>query len=271
MAEYLARTISRAFNQLLLLFGGVLLLAFLLCAVAGQIRSAGSSVFGNGYYYFVAPGIVCHETGHALGCLLTGTKILHFEPFKPNGNQLGYVVIERRDGNPLWRAGEFLIGLGPVWFGCVVIWILTRIFFRNRVLPVLETSCSSGVFSSGALVSSRKYWFRVLGAAWLMFKSVFKIWKLRSTASIVYLYLVFCIASEMGLSGEDLRNMLFGFACVCIVFLVLNIVPAVGTALNKCVFFVSEKMFPVHVMMMFVLIVDFLFTVLLVWPTSFLR
>jgi hypothetical protein len=180
-------------------------------------------------------------------------------------------VIERRDGNTLWRAGEFLIGLGPVWFGCMMIWILTKIFFRNCVFFGFETSYSSGVFSSGTLISSGKYWFRVLGAAWLMFKSVFKIWQLRSTASIVYLYLIFCIASEMGLSGEDLHNMLFGFACLCIVFLVLNIVPTVGTALSRCVFFVSEKMFPVHVMMMFVLIVNFLFTVLLVWPTSFLR
>ena len=75
----------------------------------------------------------------------------------------------------------------------------------------------------------------------------------------------------MGLSGEDLHNMLFGFACICIIFLALNIVPAVGRTLNKYVFFVSKKMFPVHAMMMFVLIVNFLFTVLLVWPTSFLR
>ena len=95
MADYLTRTFSRTFNQLLLLFGGVLLLAFLLCTVAEQIRGAGTSVFGRGYYYFVAPGVACHETGHALGCLMTGTKIHRFEPFRPNGNQLGYVVIER--------------------------------------------------------------------------------------------------------------------------------------------------------------------------------
>ena len=67
MVDYLTRTLSRALNQLLLLFGGVLVLAFLLCMAAGEIRGVGASVLGRGYYYIVAPGVVCHETGHALG------------------------------------------------------------------------------------------------------------------------------------------------------------------------------------------------------------
>jgi hypothetical protein len=114
-------------------------LAFLLCVVAGEIRGAGASVLGRGYYYMVAPGVVCHETGHALGCLMTGTKILHFEPFKPNGDQLGHVVIERKHGSFLWRAGEFLIGVGPIWFGCLMIWLITRLFAKSCSLPDFDT------------------------------------------------------------------------------------------------------------------------------------
>ena len=265
MADYLTRTFSRTFNQLLLLFGGVLLLAFLLCTVAEQIRGAGTSVFGRGYYYFVAPGVVCHETGHALGCLMTGTKIHRFEPFRPNGNQLGYVEIERKAGNPLWRAGEFLIGLGPVWFGCLVIWLLTKLLARSCALPNFDA-----LFPLDPLPSSRVYWGRALKASWLMFKSAFGVWKWRSTLNIVYLYLVFCIASEMGLSYEDLSGMWVGFACICIVFLLLNIVPAVGMAVSGWTLRICRKLFPVHVLMLFVLIVDFLFVVLFVWPIRFL-
>ena len=265
MANYLTRTFSRAFNQLLLLFGGVLLLAFLLCVVAEQIRGAGSSVLGRGYYYLVAPGVVCHETGHALGCLMTGTKIVHFEPFRPQGNQLGHVVIERKSGNPLWRAGEFLIALGPIWFGCIVIWLLTRLFARSCSLPDFNS-----LFPVDPIPSSRVYWTRTFKAAWVMFKTAFKIWRWRSTLNIIYLYLIFCIASEMGLSFEDLSAMWFGFACICVIFVLLNVFPAVGVMVSGLTFRICQKLFPIHVLMLFVLIVDFLFVVLFVWPLSLL-
>ena len=263
MANYLTRTFSRALNQLLLLFGGVLLLAFLLCAVAEQIRGAGSSVLGRGYYYLVAPGVVCHETGHALGCLMTGTKIVHFEPFRPHGDQLGHVIIERKDGNPLWRASEFLIALGPIWFGCIVIWLFTKLFARSCSLPDFNS-----LFPMDPVPSSRVYWFRAFKAAWLMFKNAFKIWKWRSTLNIIYLYLIFCVASEMGLSLEDLSAMWFGFVCICIIFVILNIFPPVGILVSGWTFRICRKLFPVHVLMLFVLIVDFLFVVLFVWPLS---
>ena len=264
MADYLTRTFSRTLNQLLLLFGGVLVLAFLLCAVAGQIRGAGASVLGRSYYYLVAPGVVCHETGHALGCLMTGTKIVRFKPFCPKGNQLGYVAIERGSGGPLWRAREFFIGLGPVWFGCLMIWLLTKLFARSCSLPDFDS-----LFPIDPFPSSRVYWARSLKSSWLMFKTVFKVWKWRSTLNVLYLYLVFCIASEMGLSFEDLSGMWFGFACICSIFLLLNALPMVGTAISGWVARFSRKLFPVHVLMLFVLIVDFLFVVIFVWPIEF--
>ena len=265
MSDYLTRTFSRALNQLLLLFGGVLTLAFLLCVVAGQIRGAGASVLGRGYYYMVAPGVVCHETGHALGCLMTGTKIVHFEPFRPNGNQLGCVIIERKDGNPLWRIAEFVIGFGPVWFGCLMIWSLTRLFSKSCSLPDFNA-----MFPLDPIPSSRLYWFRALKASWMMFKSAFKVWKWRLTLNVVYLYLIFCIASEMGLSYEDLSGMWVGFACICGVFVLLNVIPAVGMAVSGWTFRICRKLFQVHVLMLFVLIVDFLFVALFVWPIRFL-
>lgn len=264
MADYLTRTLSRALNQLLLLFGGMLVLAFLLCVVAGEIRGAGASVLGRGYYYMVAPGVVCHETGHALGCLMTGTKILHFEPFRPNGDQLGHVVIERKRGSFLWRAGEFLIGIGPIWFGCLMIWLITRLFAKSCSLPDFDT-----LFPLEPMPSSWLYWRRTVKAAWLMFKKAFKVWKWRSTLNVVYLYLIFCIASEMGLSYEDLSGMWAGFTCICCILVLLNIVPAVGIVVSGWTYRFCRKLFPVHALMLFVLMVDCLFVVLFVWPVRF--
>jgi hypothetical protein len=261
MTGYLSRTFSRALNQLLLLFGGVLLLAFLLCVVAEQIRGAGTSVLGRGYYYAVAPGVVCHETGHALGCLLTGTKIVHFEPFKFNGDQLGHVIIESGDGNPLRRICWFLIGFGPIWFGCLIIWLLTKLFAKSCSLPDFDT-----LFPLDPLPSSRVYWWRALKTACRILKSVFIGWKSRPILKVVCLYLIFCIVSEMGLSCEDLSGMWGGFAYICCIFVLLNIVPMIGIAVSGWTLRFCRKLFPVHVLMLFVLVVDFMVVVIFVWP-----
>ena len=261
MADYLTRLFARALNQLLLLFGGMLTLAFLLCLVAGQIRGAGATVFGKGYYYFVAPGVVCHETGHALGCLLTGTKIVKFEPFRPRGDSLGQVVAAQKEGSLAGQIAMVLIGSGPVWFGCLVIGALAKWLAAGGMGPEGgATGIADGFLSSGA------YWKQVVQAAWGMSRRVFRWKNWLSTRNVLCLYLIFCVASEMGMSPEDFHAMRWGLACLGGLFLVLNLVPAIGLATSRFAFRVSCRLFPVHVLMVFVLLADFLFVVLLVWP-----
>lgn len=263
MADYLTRTLARAFNQFLLLFGGVLLLAVLLCAVASQIRGAGESALGRNYYYLVAPGVVCHETGHALGCLLTGTKIHHFSPFRPHGRELGSVTFYRKDG--VWgHVSRFLIASGPIWFGCLVIIILTKLFAR-RCGGLMPAADPSGDF----MLSSRSYWCGTIKAAGGMLCNVFRVWHWKSSLDVLYLYLIFCIASEMGLSDVDLDGTWIGMICICVAFLVLNVIPAVGICMSKLAFRACRWIFPIHVTMMFVLVLDFVFVLLFVWPIRF--
>ncbi len=101
MIGYIAAALVRTVAEWLLLFGGVFALAVALWFVSQAIRGYGAGLLGRRYYYLVAPGVACHETGHALGCVLTGTKILEFVPFRPEGNTLGYVNHEVRPG--LWQ------------------------------------------------------------------------------------------------------------------------------------------------------------------------
>ena len=263
MADYLTRTLARAINQFLLLFGGIFLLALLLCAVASQIRGAGESALGRNYYYIVAPGVVCHETGHALGCLLTGTRISRFEPFRPHGRELGSVTFFTKDG--VWgHVSKFIIASGPVWFGCLVILLLTKLFTRRSgsLIPTADASIEH-------LFSSRSYWSDTLKTAGRMLLNVFRVWHWKSSLDIIYLYLIFCIASEMGLSDVDLDCTWIGVICLCAAFLALNIVPVIGTCVSKVAFRACRWLFPIHTTMMFVLVLDFVFVLLFVWPVRF--
>lgn len=262
MANYLTGVFSRALNQLLLLFGGVFLLAFLLCHVAGAIRGAGESLLGRGYYYLVAPGVVCHETGHALGCLMTGTKIANFEPFRPQGDTLGYVQYRySMDEGLVSSLRHLVIGTGPVWFGCLMIWLCAKFFAGTVFLPKF-----SEAFPLDPYPDSKRYWLTALKTSWRMAWNTIRVWRWKSTANVAYLYLVFCIASEMTLSWEDVSGAWRGFVALAILFVLLNAIPWVGRRIGLLSWNAAPFLFKVHVVMIFVLLGDCVFAVLFVLP-----
>ena len=266
MASYLTRLFSNALNQLLLLFGGVFVFAFLLSFVSGLIREGGERVMGRSYYYLVAPGVVCHETGHALGCILTGTKIVEIEPFRPQGNQLGRVTFRPHPPLSPLRALEFVAATGPVWFGCLVIALLTK-FLGWHATGRQEQIPSEVLLANGPMESAR-YWFAVVKSALTRLRGIFHIWHWRNTLNVVYLYLVFCIVSEMTLSTADLEIMWPGFLVICVAFLALNAISPVGGLVYRVVFHLRRFLFDLHSLICFVLLGDVMFLLLFFIPIT---
>ena len=143
------------------------------------------------YYYLVAPGVACHETGHALGCLLTGTKIAEFVPFKPSSDgTLGYVSHELPDGGSfLGNVAQFVISTGPVWFGSAVILGLSCLVGGAGLLPDVQS-----YFPEGTPPATWEYVSNVFLAAFQMLRNAVCVWNWRSPWIAFYLYAVFCIA-----------------------------------------------------------------------------
>lgn len=84
--------------------------------------TAGSRVV---FYLFVAPGVILHETAHYLACILTGTRVADFAPFRPglqpDGRlQLGYVRHARRG-----ILVEAFIGLAPLLLNTLGVLLVT--------------------------------------------------------------------------------------------------------------------------------------------------
>ena len=254
--HYITAAAARTGVQLLVVFGIMFALAVVLWLVSQGIRGMISSRIGMIYYYLVAPGVVCHETGHALGCLLTGTKIAEFVPFRPSSDgTLGYVSHELPDGGSfLGNVAQFVISTGPVWLGSAVILCLSYLVGGSGFLPDVQT-----YFLDGTPPATWEYVSNVFLAAWQMLRNAAYVWNWRSPWISLYLYAVFCIASEITLSGSDLKGMWKGCAAIVVVLFGVNLLPYVGECLNAGIVWTKPYLFLVQVVLAFVLLLDGIF------------
>lgn len=248
--DYLFSAVERAMFEIAILFGGVFALATALWFASQRLRGDGYSRFGRAYVYFVAPGVVCHETGHALGCLLTGTRIVEFVPFRLSGNELGHVT-HVRPRTFFGQIANFFISTGPVWFGCLMIFLLARILGGREFLEGLEALSPGGGSIAG--------YCRCVagGAAWMM-QTVLSPSNWGSISFPVCFYLIFCIASEITLSPPDLQSTWRGFASLVAAILLLNLMPVVSAWFCLFVDGIIPYLFVLHSLLLFALLFDLL-------------
>ena len=254
--HYITTAVVWTGAQLLVVFGVVFVLAIVLWFVSQGIRGMVSARIGMLYYYLVALGVACHETGHALGCILTGTKIVEFVPFKPSSDgTLGYVSHELPDGGSfLGNVAQFVISTGPIWFGSAVILILSYLVGGAGLLPDMWS-----YFPEGTPPATWEYVSNIFLAAFQMLRNAVCVWNWRSPWIALYLYAVFCIASEITLSGPDLKGMWKGCAAIVVVVLGVNLFPYVGGWLNMGIVWAKPYLFLVQTVLAFVLLMDLAF------------
>ena len=250
MMHYIVGVIGRTWWQLFQLFAVPFTLAVALQWVGGKIRRKGVGSVGDAYWYFVAPGVACHETGHAAGCLITGCKIHAFVPFtRADDGTLGYVRHDVKGG--VWGGiSSFLISSGPVWFGCLVVVLLTRLFGGAGYVA------RYGDFFSNDTVPGLLEYAWGLGRAAMGFISSLFVDGTWGWGFAIWLYLVFCIASEIGLSGVDLQHMWRGVAVIALAFLLVNLIPPVGRCVSAGIFIALPWLFKLHVLMLVALEVN---------------
>lgn len=262
--QYLTTAAARTSAQLLVVFGVVFALAVVLWFVSQGMRGCAAGRLGMAYYWLVAPGVACHETGHALGCVLTGTRITKFVPFCPSSDgTLGYVEHEQPDGGSfLGHIASFVISTGPIWFGSGLIMLLSWLMGGNGFLPDFNA-----YFPKGTPPATWGYVSAVFSAAFEMLCHAACFWHWRTAWTALYVYAVFCIASEITLSGIDLKHMWKGAGVIVLVLFGINLLPYVGGWINMGVVLVKPMLFVAQVVLAFVLMLDVVFFAV-VWCVS---
>lgn len=251
MLDYLDVAIVNTCRQILGGFGLIFLLAFLMWRFSQKRRGMGAGAFGKAYYYFVAPGVMFHELGHALGCWVTFTKVVEFAPFRVQGETLGYV--KHAQCGRFKAVREFIIATGPVWLGCLAIFLLGLAMQGGDFCPIY-----TDVFPEGE-PSFLTYVTGIFSSALGMLLSFVVNWHWTSPAFLLLLYLLFCVTSEIALSPVDLASMWRGFFVIAFFIILLNLIPG----FHYCALLLTELCAPtvffIHTVLVFVLLIDILF------------
>lgn len=250
---YLAASLADAVIGMLMLFGGIGVLGVLLYHASNRLRSLGASAYGYGYFKFVALGVACHETGHALGCLVAypfGVRISEYAPYHPRSDGvLGWVAwgCTKRLSPWLESMINVIVGTGPIWFGSMVVYLLSNIFYD---MPDIVVPLEDGLLSNLMVVCM---------AAWDFVRAVFAGFLDSPLRSMLYIYIVFCVVSEMKLSSADMAGMGAGFVSFVLCVIVLNCIPVVDCLVAKGVLALLPFSVAMQIMMLAALALNLVF------------
>lgn len=175
-------------HAILLLSVGLLpwiAVAFVMQLLSNSIRNSLAKFFGiQGYIYLTCPGVMIHEIGHAVFCLIFRHKIMEMKLFSPEDDgTLGYVNHSYNPNNFYHKIGNFFIGTGPIWFGFAILWLITWMLLPGEILNSHD----------GASVQIKNFLIYLISA------DFWTNWK-----SYLWLYLALTVASHITLSPPDL-------------------------------------------------------------------
>lgn len=194
--------ISALWNGVCLLAVGLLplvVVALIMQKFSDLLRNKLAGLLGiKGYIYLTAPGVMIHELSHAVFCLIFQHKILEMKLFSPEEDgTLGYVNHAYNPKNIYHRIGNFFIGTGPIWGGCLMLWVVSWLLLPEVMRQGNSFSESLSAFTDG--IFSADFW---------------KNWK-----SWLWLYLSLTIASHITLSPPDLKGAADGFIVIVLTVL----------------------------------------------------
>lgn len=225
--DFLKSAILLTFGQVAGVFGILFAFGLMLYFLALSTRRVYAKSTGPWLDIVVTGwiGTPVHEIGHALFCLVFFHRIEKIKLFDPNPREgtIGYVVHSYNKNNLWQRIGNFFIGVGPVVFGALVLWLL--MFFllpeMKSLLKAIEKHAaiintlelSNWQVALHSLLESAKLTLNALGNP-----ENFSRWQFW-----VFVYLSMSIASHMELSLPDLKSALAGFLNLVLLFFLVNL------------------------------------------------
>ncbi|MBU3183155.1 hypothetical protein [Clostridium psychrophilum] len=166
-------------------------------------------------------GVPIHEISHAILCIIFRhkiTKLVLIQKKDENG-VLGYVKHAYNPNNVYQQAGNFFIGIAPIFGGVFAIIglmyaIIPKIY--NEFLTISTNNLQVTKISYVAISG-------VLNSYFGLIKIIFSIKNFSNPYFILFLFLAICISSHISLSTADIKGASRGLYIIFFIILVLNV------------------------------------------------
>lgn len=166
-------------------------------------------------------GVPIHELSHALAALIFAHRITELKLLQRPDEQgiMGYVRHSYKQNSLYQQAGNFFIGIAPIFGGTLCIIAAMRILLPEafgRVLVLVSNAPDLGTWKKDAFVSAAKAYFEML-------RTIFTADNLKNPCLYLFLFLVVCISAHISLSTADMRGALKGLWVILLLFFILNL------------------------------------------------
>lgn len=165
-------------------------------------------------------GVPIHELSHAIFALLFGHKITRIKLLqKPDEKGImGYVQHSYNQGSIYQQAGNFFIGIAPIFGGAFSIIALIRFIIPqayNSFINILVKSLHVTVLNKSAIEE-------IINSYSELVKVIFSFENFQNPYFYVFLFIAICISSHISLSSADIKGASRGLWIIFLILLVLN-------------------------------------------------
>lgn len=257
-------TFIESFLNLASVLGVFIVFGILLNLIEAKNNELIQSSLGIKFIVFTGfIGTVVHELSHMLMAFIFNHKIVKVELFRPfkykENGVLGYVKHTYNPSSLYQQIGNFFIGIAPMIFGTLFIWILL-ILFSNDTYKVLTNNIHIDLYIK--YLESTDYlkvFSLLINDTLLILKSMFSLKYLADFKHLIMLFFIYSISTHMSLSLADLKGSFKGFiVCFIIVFIVTLFI----NLLNQANLFNNILIFKFNVYVFLFLTVGLIFSLL---------
>jgi hypothetical protein len=263
---YLLEVAGVTLVQLFTLGGPLLILLALLSWLSGYVRVMARVALGATLFHLLFGwiGSSVHETGHAVAAKMFGHQIAEFRPFvlNPNAQVKGYVIHGWHTSNIFQSIGNFFVGIAPVVFGPLVIFLSAYLLFWNEISLMLRRM-TFDADRAGPVLG------HVFSASLAFLGFLFSPAHLLDWRLYVFLYIAFAIGTSIRLSPPDIEGARGGCLIIVMLLFMFNLVLLpMGIASEATFTWLSPYYTYFYVVLVLVMLLNLLAALLLWLPAS---
>jgi hypothetical protein len=220
--NFLVELLIRTCLETIFITGMMILIGFILGILRNTSIKNFQMSFGSKVVMITGfIGVPIHELSHAFMAIIFGHKIASIKLLqKPDGNGvMGYVNHSYNQRSIYQQAGNFFIGIAPIFGGAVSI-----IALMHFIIPEAYNQFVNILISNFHVTTINKTIVEGILSSYLgLIKTIFSLKNFENPLFYIFLFVAISISSHISLSSADIKGASRGLGVIFFILLIINI------------------------------------------------